>query len=155
MKFIEKSQRLGLLSSQMRFRSKFGLLSWTYVSLALFGIVLRFGPGHRSGHPQTFVLVVYIMCAAIYVIPQLLVYWDLSPEFLHERRLWSERNIAWEEVTRVSAWGQDPLSSSTLAIDYYRPAPMSDRGTIVANPIDRQQFLAEIRRHAPQATIEV
>jgi hypothetical protein len=42
-----------------------------------------------------------------------------------------------------------------LQVDYARPAPMSDRGHVLANPEDREQFIRTLRRFAPQATFDV
>jgi hypothetical protein len=78
-----------------------------------------------------------------------LVYWDLDSAGLHERRLWGERKIPWQEVIRVSAWNPEQTSSDFLAVHYARSAPMSDRGSVIANPDDRKQFLAGLRRYAP------
>lgn len=140
--------------SQMRFRAKFDLLSWAYVALALFVLALTLSPGHHN-EVMRFFVVSWTILAALKILSQIFIYWDVNSACLREQRPWNEKKIPWEEVTRVSAWNPKQPSSDVLAIDYVRPAPMSDRGSIIVNPEDRQQFLANLRRSAPQATFDV
>jgi hypothetical protein len=128
----------------MRFRAKFGLLGWVYVGLTLLILVLRLSRGHHNEVLTT--LAVFLpVSAAFKILAQIFIYWDLDSAGLHERRLWGEKKIPWQEVTRVSAWNERP-SSDFLAVHYARSAPMSDQGSVIANPDDRDHFLADLRR---------
>jgi hypothetical protein len=138
----------------MRFRAKFGLLGWAYVGSALLVLVLRLGRGHHNDVLATLAVFLPVF-AAFKILAQIVVYWDLDSVGLHERRLWGERQIPWQEVTRVSAWNPERPSSDFLAVHYARSAPMSDRGSVIANPDDRDQFLADLRRYAPLAVFDV
>jgi len=90
--------------------------------------------------------------ALIRVITQIFVYWELDSSSLREHRLWDCREVAWREVARVGLWNP---KSTVLEIQYARDAPLSDRGTVIANPEDREQFLAAIHRFAPQAAFDL
>ena len=68
---------------------------------------------------------------------------------------WTLKEVPWEEVTHVGSYFPIQPSSDLLAVEHARPAPMSDSGRILADPQDREQFLATLRRYAPQATFEV
>jgi len=138
----------------MRFRAKFGLLGWAYVGSALFVLVLRLSRGHHNEVLTTLAVFLPVF-AALKILAQIFVYWDLDSAGLHERRLWGEKKIPWREVTRVSAWNPEQTSSDFLAVHYARSAPMSDRGSVIANPDDRKQFLADLRRYAPLAVFDV
>jgi len=136
----------------MRFRAKFGLLGWVYVGSALLVLVLRLSRGHHNEVLTTLAVFLPVF-AAFKILAQIFIYWDLDSAGLHERRLWGEKRIPWQEVTRVSAWNERP-SSDFLAVHYARSAPMSDQGSVIANP-DRDHFLADLRRYAPLAVFDV
>ena len=138
----------------MRFRAKFGFLGWAYIAMALFALLLKISPGRPSEVLGLFAIL-WTVFAALRILFQIFIYWDLDSSGLHEQRLWGKRNVAWQEVTRVSAWNPKQPASATLAVDFARPAPMSDRGRVIANPENHQRFLAELRRYAPQAIFEV
>jgi hypothetical protein len=99
--------------------------------------------------------VIFVILASQRVFSQVFIYWDLDSDFLRERRLWNKREVAWKEVTHVGSWHPKQPSSDYLAVYYARPEPMSDRGSIIANPEDRAQFVAALRRYAPQAKFDV
>lgn len=88
-------------------------------------------------------------------LSQAFIYWDVDPEGLRERRLLSTRSIPWQEVVHVGSWRPNQPASDYLEIDYARPAPISDRGTVIANPEDRSGFISALRRFAPQANFDV
>ncbi len=139
---------------QMRFRAKFGLLGWSCVALALLVLVLWFSSGYHNETLGILATTLPIL-AAIEILKEVFIYWELDADGLCERRFWTEKKIPWQEVIRVSAWNSEQPSSDFLAIDYARSAPMSDRGSVIANPEDRQRFLADLYRYAPQAAFEV
>jgi hypothetical protein len=90
--------------------------------------------------------------AAQQVLFHLFIYWDLDADHLHERRLWNTRDVGWQEVTHIGPWGQ---SSQYLVVDHARLAPMSDSGSLIANPEDRSGFISALHRYAPQASFDV
>lgn len=139
----------------MRFRAKFGLLGWVYVAFASFVIVLILSPRQHHGDQRFFAVLPTLVLAVLRILSQIFIYWEINSDGLRVRRFWDEKTIPWQEVTRVGAWNPKHASSDVLAIDYFRSAPMSDQGSVIANPEDRQQFLANLRRYAPQAVFDV
>lgn len=83
------------------------------------------------------------------------IYWEIDNDGLRERRLWHSKQVPWQDVVHVGSWHPNQPSSDYLEIDYARPAPMSDRGSVIANPEDRSGFLAALHRFAPNADFEV
>ncbi len=106
-----------------------------------------FGP-HKL---QWFASVLGLIHAAI-LLPRILNYWELRPDGLLVRQERGKWLIPWQEVTRVANW--PAAGPGGLQIDYARPAPFSHRGTLYATPGDREGFLAELKRHAPDAEFE-
>lgn len=139
----------------MRFRAKFGLLGWVQVAFVLFVLVLMLSPGQHNGNQRFFVVLPTLVLTVLRILSQIFIYWDINSDGLHVRRFWDEKTIPWQEVTHVGAQSPKHVSSDVLAIDYFRSAPMSDRGSVIANPEDRQQFLSTLRRYAPQAVFDV
>jgi hypothetical protein len=137
----------------MRFRAKFGVLGCAYVVLACLTVMLWLG----GRHTETIGLftITWAVLASQKVLNQVLIYWDFDSTGIHERRLWHERTVAWQEVNRVSAWNPKQPWSEFLAIHYARTSPMSDIGSIIANPRDRERFLSDLHRYAPQALFDV
>lgn len=139
-----------MLQSDMRFRRKFGALGWCTVGLACLEVVLWLS-GLRS-ETLTFLALSSVLIALRQSVSYLWTYWDFDDEDLCERRLWRKRKVAWREVTHISQWAQN---SNYLIVDHTQLEPMSDRGTIVANPEDRAGFLRTLHRFAPQARFDV
>jgi hypothetical protein len=144
---------LGYTFSHMRFRAKFGALGWCWAGLAGFVLVL-WSSGLRTGGFGGFSVLI-VLLAIQRVLLHAFVYWDVLSDGLRERRLWNTREVAWREVQHVGGWRPSQPSSDSLAIDFARPAPLSDRGSIIANPEDREEFIAALRRFAPQAAFDV
>jgi len=86
---------------------------------------------------------------------QAFIYWEVNPSHLRERRLWNTKEIPWKDVVHIGCWHLNEPSSDYLEIDYARPAPLSDRGSVIANPEDRSGFLAALHRFATQANVDV
>jgi hypothetical protein len=140
----------------MRFRTKFGAQGWVLVSLAiLYAVFAFFGPHHLQRSTWGFAAAAWLWWALLRIVSQLFYYWELDSDCFRERNFWSTREIPWQEVTRVGSFNPKQPSSGFLEVDYARTAPMSDRGHILANPEDREQFIRTLRRLAPQATFEV
>ncbi len=137
----------------MRFRAKFGALGWCWVGLACFVVVLLCS-GLRAGGFGDFAVLI-VLFAMQRVLLHAFTYWDVLSDCLRERRLWNTREVAWREVQHVGGWRPSQPSSDSLAIDFARPAPLSDRGSIIAHPEDRSAFIAALRKFAPQAAFDV
>jgi hypothetical protein len=137
----------------MRFRAKFGALGWCWVGMACLLAALWLS-GLRSGI-ASMLAVYFVAMASQRALFQAFIYWEIAPEGLRERRLWNTKAISWREIVHVGSWHPNQVSSDYLEIDYARPAPLSDRGSVIANPEDRSGFLAALRRFATHADFEV
>ncbi len=141
---------------RMRFRAKFGLMGWFWTMMACFyAYILLF-----RWRPTMFgVAVISIfLIALLQIASRLSVHWYLDEVSLRVQSFGTRKEVVWAEVTHVG--GQASLipgetSSACLRVDYARPAPMSEKGYILATPDDRPQFIAALRRFAPHATFEV
>jgi hypothetical protein len=139
----------------MRFRAKFALIDWAWLAIAAFALLLFLSGPYRAGVFLRWYATVMALFACSRVVLHIFVYWDTSLEGLRERRLWTTRTIPWPQITAVSPWPDRHPNPNCLSIEYARSAPMSDRGTVIANPENREAFLSEIRGHAPQARLEI
>ena len=134
----------------MRFRKKFGALGYAWAGSACLFAALWLSPNRK---PELVPFVIYFgLMALVQIVSYFFIYWEIESDHLRERRLLTTREVSWAELKSVSPWGK---STEYLALDYSRPAPMSDRGSIIANPEDRSAFIDAIRRYAPQASVEV
>jgi hypothetical protein len=102
----------------------------------------------------------WLVLLIIYLTSYFFTWWDITDDGLAERRLWNTRLIPWIEVRHIGLWR--PVNkalakprANTLEIEYTRPGPMSDHGSIFLPPRERQSFLLALRTHAPQAAIEL
>jgi hypothetical protein len=137
----------------MRFRSKLATGSWLFLPLAglqfalpLVGIL--FFPRHsRSGFDDW----IQILCGLSLVLlffSQYATFWELDAGGIRQHRLWVNRRISWQDVTRVvSSWS----STYDLKIEYKRHGRRPKVGRILASPRARDQFLDALRHFAPQA----
>jgi hypothetical protein len=149
-------RRHSVYALRMRFRTKFGAQGWCFVSLAiLYAYFAFFGRYQLQRSFWGFAAAVWVWWALLRVLGQLFNYWELEAGCFRVRNFWYKKEIPWDEVTRVGSFNPKQPSSGFLEVDYSRPAPMSDRGHILANPEDRDQFIRTLRRLAPQATFEV
>lgn len=143
----------------MRFRAKFALIDWAWLAIAAFVLVLLLSGPRRAKDSLVWYGFLILLFAAIRVVLYFFLWWDTTPGGLRERRLWSTRTIPWTEITGVAPWPDGQAGGrahrDSLAIEYARAAPLSDQGRLIANPADREGFLREVRRHAPQASFEV
>lgn len=138
----------------MRFRYKFGALDGAWVWLALFMTVLwSSAHGHRSTN-LSILAASWIFLAALRVSNHLFVYWDLDSTGIRERRFWGIKQIPWSEVTLVQGLNGSP-SSNFLEVWSSRPSPISASDRVLAYPGNREEFIAALRRFAPQANFEV
>lgn len=133
----------------MRFRAKFGVLGYVSTGSGAFFAILWI-TGRHPGTAGFFALSFFVLSLEP-ILNHFLVYWDIEADHLHERRLWRTTDIAWSEITHVGYWEK----TFFLSVDHRRIPPMSDQGSIVANPEDQSGFINAVRRFAPQATIDV
>jgi hypothetical protein len=139
----------------MRFRAKFALSSWLWLAVAVFVWILFASGPHRAIGNLRYYVVLYTFIGLSQLLVHQFIWWDILPDGLYERRLWSSRTIPWAEVSHVTFWPNETKPSSSLAICFSRPAPLSAAGQVIATPADRDGFLSVLREHAPQARIEV
>ena len=137
----------------MRFRAKFGALGWCYVGLACFFAFLWISGDRHVGFVS--LVLGFSLLTLQRVLNHIFVYWDIDSIRLFERRLWNTREIPWCEITNIASWTPDQPSSDFLEVSFARPAPMSDRGSVIANPEDREAFIAALHKFAPQAEFDV
>lgn len=136
----------------MRFRAKFVWLDAAWLATALFCAVLWIsGPGHASTRLRLYTLF-FILNVVVRTLIHFSIVWKAGPDGLNERRLWNRRTIPWSEITEVTPWPEERPIRGYLAIYFARSAPLSDRGTVIANPGNLDVFLAAIRHHAPQTS---
>jgi hypothetical protein len=57
------------------------------------------------------------------------------------------------EIARIIP-GKSAIPNS-VEILYHRDAPLSDRGSVIANPAHLPQFLEALQAHAPQAIYDL
>jgi hypothetical protein len=138
----------------MRFRAKFGAIGWCSVALGSLWLFVAFSRHSRSAHAvDWYTAAVVALPVFQQILNHLFTYWEVDSRSFRMRCLWTTKEVAWEEVKRERG-AQDWPSSNTLELDYFRSAPMSDRGLIRMNPDHRGEFLQELRRFASQAEFE-
>jgi len=136
----------------MRFRAKLVSGSWLFLLVAAlqFGLALAriLFPRHSQGGIDDFL---HILCGLLWVLIFFIPYttfWELDADGLRQRRLWINRRIGWQEVTRVvNSWSP----AYDLKIEFQRHGFGSRKGCILASPREHDQFLDALHRFAPQA----
>lgn len=138
----------------MRFYSKVSAALWINVFTACVWVYIAF-----AHHTHTSIASAYKLTAAVWiflglvtVLMQLFCFWELRPEGLFERRLWNTRIIPFDQITRIAPalLGNKPRPG-WLGIDFHRPAPMSESGTLLLAPSHPEQLLQALRQVAPRA----
>jgi hypothetical protein len=139
----------------MLFRSKFTSLQ---LLAALLWIGLSFAWFHK--HPHELIgqayLLLGILQLGIAITTYFFVWWRIDESGLTQRRLFSNRTIPWNEITRIGPW--QPHSKPIpqwLSVEYSRSAPMSNRGELLIQPADRNTLVRTLRTHAPKADYEI
>ncbi|HEX4037128.1 MAG TPA: hypothetical protein VHX37_03640 [Acidobacteriaceae bacterium] len=139
----------------MRFRAKFARVDWAWLAVAAFVSVLFLsGPRHAASNLRYYALMM-VLFAATRVLLHFLIFWEIASAGLYERRLWTTRTIPWQEITAIAPWPENRPNRDYVAIEFVRSAPLSARGSVIASPEHREAFLTELRRRAPQATLEL
>jgi hypothetical protein len=138
----------------VKYRAHFGLFGWLQVGTACLCLILILSRGGHTFKVGLFPGFTICMLALQRVLNHLFTYWKLEQDGLRVRSMLFEKAIAWGEITSVSGFNGN-AGSSTLELDYARTGPLSDRGSVLANPEDRNEFLQGLHRFAPHATFEV
>jgi hypothetical protein len=137
----------------MKFRTKFGALGWFSVSLAcLYGYTVLLTGKSRSTLGIS--AAVWIAWAALRIFTYVFTYWEADITGLCRHGFFATRHIAWDDIEHVGGFN-GRASAAMWTVDDSREAPVSDRGQIMANPADRLEFIAALRKFAPQADFEV
>jgi hypothetical protein len=143
----------------MRFRSK---LAWVPLATAMLYLGISFGGWkrhHATGIREAYVATCFLWgsLGLFSLASYFLVWWDLDDTGITQRRLWSRKFVPWHEITHIGPWqpGKKPIYN-TVAIDYLRTAPLSDRGSfLIQQPSQRDALLASLHSHAPQAIFDL
>lgn len=139
----------------MRFRAKFALVDWAWLAVAAFVSVLFLSGPHRAASNLRYYALMMVLFAAARVLLHFFIFWEITSAGLYERRLWTTRTIPWQEITAIAPWPESRPNRDYIAIEFARSAPLSNRGSVIASPEHREDFLTELRRRAPQAALEV
>ena len=145
----------------MRFRSKLGLAFW----LNFFTCSLWISTATMSirRHPRSDVVSLQWICAITYLLLVLLntaqyifTWWDIRETGLFERRFWTTKSIPWSEIARIRPWQPYKRAiPNTIEIMYHRDPPLSDGGSLIANPASIPQFLEALQTLAPRAVYDL
>lgn len=143
----------------MRFRQKF---AWLQLCAGLLYTGLSYGwlrkPSAAPGVHGAYLIIgiVWLFIAVTCITNYFFVWWGIEDDGLIQHRPWNTRTIPWNEITHVGPWqpNSKPIYSY-LAVNYARPAPISDRGVLVLfKPADRDGLVRALRAHAPQAAFD-
>ena len=139
----------------MRFRAKFGAQDISLLAAGILIASVLVLQWHRGGSLWLGFFGLWMAIILARLLNPILIYWDIAPEGLRERRVWQSRIILWREIVSVEPWPEEQPNADYLAIYFSRPAPLSSAGRVLANPADRSGFLSLLRTHAPQARFEL
>lgn len=123
--------------------------------MPLFLLFLLLGRSHSARTFGPFYVAVWGLLALQRIPARVLIYWDILPDGLHERRFWSQRTVAWSEIVSVTPWPSHKPTNRHVAVAFTRSAPMSDCGQVIAGPTDLDGFLRALREHAPLARFDL
>jgi hypothetical protein len=137
------------VSETIKFRTDSPLLPWLlvgFVCIYSFGILQG-----NSFYPPWHVnfVSVLILSVMLYIFSAIFTYWELDMACLRQRRIWKVKEIAWQDVTRVSRLG---FSSKNVMISYGRVP--EDCAYILANPCNCDRFIEALHRFAPHAEFD-
>jgi hypothetical protein len=142
----------------MRFRSKFEwpLLTAAVVWAGLCTAWFIKEPHEAIGWAYLVIGMIWLLLVGVLVLSYFLSGWEIGDAGLVQHVLWSTRTIPWDEITRVGSWSptNKPMPGC-LAVAYSRPGPMSDRGELRIQPVERDALVRALRTRAPQADFEV
>jgi hypothetical protein len=138
----------------MRYRSKVTATLWVSLCSALGWIVLGLLP--RAGGVHRLFAAAIALISLQTLALQIFSFWEIHPDGLYERRLWSTRTIPFSLITGVHQVTLDngKLRPGWLGIDLDRAAPLAEHKPILLVPAHSGQFLSALRHAAPQATFD-
>ena len=141
-------------SFTMRFHAKFGWIGWAQAINAVIWSTEWLFRGRSEPWSSEFVALLTLSVLLLYVTTYRFRYWEFRPEGLREHNFWKTRDVAWDELRHVQGRNAVP-SAEYVELYAYRPPPMSESFRLIANPGKRDQFLAALRKFAPQAEYDV
>jgi hypothetical protein len=105
----------------------------------------------------------YLVLAAVWIFLSVwavasyfLIYWELDSDALSERRFWTFRRVKYPAITNVGPWGSQSASSGTIDIQFGElGSALNPRTSVIATPLDRETFLATLRKHTERAEFTV
>jgi hypothetical protein len=143
----------------MKFRAKVQPLALNYLAVAVINFICRLHAGKTLGlfsaRCYGFGALIWLLVSLIVFVRQNFIYWELDSTSLRQLWFWKKTAIHWQEVTRIGLMNYKRPASSGLEIDYIHAGPMTERGTMLANPVGREQFIAALRQFAANATFDV
>jgi len=142
----------------MRFRTKF---AWLQLGSGIVWMAVSYlwihkpsaAPGVRGAY--LIAGLIWMSLSILSVASYHFTWWEISDAGLIQKRLWSTRTIPWSEIICVGPWqpGKRP-NYAWLEVGYARSAPMSDRGTLLIQPAERDALVHQLRARAPQADFD-
>lgn len=140
----------------MRFRSIIGSEVWINIFAA--GVLaLDFFMNPRPDLFDKLFLFIWAFIVLAPFISQIVVYWDITPEGLRERRFWRIRFTPWSDVVHVVDHG--PVrwvggKTGSIEVEFPGPNPKSRNRRILVRTKSRCEFLSAVRTYTPQAVFE-
>jgi hypothetical protein len=141
----------------MKFRTDFGALGFYMVMAGFWFLSLLVGRNHSNSWSNKLACALILLGVLFSVFRFQFVYWELSPQCFREHRFGTIREIPWHEVTQVVSIPPNKALSKSLVVEFCHNGevtPFTGRDRILATPGDRDGFVAELRRFAPQADFE-
>jgi hypothetical protein len=132
----------------MRFRSKLGpirIFSWL-----AFGVVIAAGSFSRGRSPWVCALE-GLLTVSVFLPPYLFLYWDILPDHFAQRRFFERVVMPYSEIVYVG-----PIEAQIKGIAAARnwiEIRNAAGKRIIAQPSDPNAFLAEMRKHLPEITL--
>lgn len=118
--------------------------------LVICGLNLAVALGRILFHRDQLGFINLIMAALILLLfyGQRTTSWEIDTDCLLQRGMWINTKVRWQDVTRVeSMWS----TYYDLKIEYRRHGFGPRIGRVLANPVDRDAFLASLHQFAPRA----
>jgi hypothetical protein len=140
----------------MRFRKSFGLLGWIWVWIAcneVFSWLTGLHP--RPLHIASFILTALLV--AYQALGRYFIYWDLNSSGIHEWYFGRKKELipAWGKVLVVRNFLPGMRWDGTVSIYFDNPASKTGFSYFVTTPHQRKDFIAALRRFAPQAKFRI
>ena len=138
----------------MRFRPK--ARKWQLIIPAEFAILSPILWSSHTGQPTK--RFVFGALAILIVIQSLLDYfthyWKIQPDALYRGRFWRCQRIGYPDIVAISPRQYWWTNAIYITIRYKHPSHTKTR-RMIAIPDNPEPFLADLRLHAPQASVSV